>query len=1056
MIRYLIRFHNDKNFHGDILNIRYGIILFIFIFAISAISAVNAEEINSDLLVNENVDLFVCNVDDGCLDSSVNYWYVDGNMSVSDNGSDHTYKTLKEAIDNAQDGDTIYIAPGVYKGENNVNLDIDKKLNLINWKNGDVIFDGEGKNSMFRFSVDSFNISGLTFKNGIGFNSMHDRILPGGLLLFENGLKNSFINATFINNVMSFCGVITSNCDIDRVNFDCTFINNTGGIYGGSLIYAWAGSFKNSHITCNAFDNTIWNNFFKMEEIYNVDIKGFLNGNKIVGIDTSVVFDENHYDNSTFTFSNFISLNPVDRAYNGKSNSVKFYSSIIPQACYYVNGSIFASGDGSVNAPFKTLKEAIDVANEGGLILIAPGVYTGINNTNLSIYKKLSFINWTSGDVIFDGEGNNSLFQFYVDSCSISGLTFKNGVSSILNFNNCLKDSFINATFINNVGVGKGIINFVNGFNGVNFDCAFYNNTGDDFKGCLIHSQDSMVNSNIKCYAVNNNYKLYLFKAEQHIYDVNITGIFMKNNRAFYSMNGFTSAFIMGMGDDRVTILNSVILDEFASFYSHFNYYASANSVKTVNNWFGSTRDNYMNSKLWDVKQWLFLDADIPDGAVQNFTTHLKFSAYDSSSKEVKDFDGDFIIPIENILNNISISSVNANLDKTNVSLYENFTYSAISAGNGTLIANWDKYTFTYTFHNFVFDDVYVSSAEGNDIKGDGSANNPFSSFKKALDNVDDGGFIHIAPGNYSGENNINIDINKHLNILNWTSGDIIFDAEFKGRIFNVNVDSINITGLTFINGRCDSNGGAISFNGNVINSVIKASFIGNIVNYAYGNGIYIDGSLVNSTIDSIFSSKFNSLSYGGALYINGEVIKSIINGTFENTMSASIIYFNGNVINSTITGLYKNNTVSNLAVLYFNKDIINSTMNITMMDNGAYGDCGAIQANGKVIKSAIYGLFKNNMMLKGNIVYFNDEINDLVFEGIFDGNRMLDGSVFFFKESVFKLLIDAIITNHNNANETASLFSFIKDCSAFYKFESFDSRWLIVSDNPEFLDVVE
>ena len=702
-------------------------------------------------------------------------YYVNGSVSNLGNGSVNApFKTLKQAIIAADDGDDIYIAPGIYKGKNNVNLNIDKKLSLINWTSGDVIFDGEGKNSMFKIYTDSLNISDLTFKNGIGFNE-----IPGGLLLFENGLKNSFIKATFINNKMPYCGVITSKNHIDGVNFDCTFINNTGGIYCGSLIYSWAKSIKNSNIKFNAYNNYIKGNLFKMEGIYNVTIEGDFKENIFDRRSTYIVFDESLNNDSNFAVYNSI-LAGVYRLYGGNSNLIKIYHSLMPKACYYVDGSVSNSGNGLVNSPFKTLKEAIDVAGDGDCIFIAPGVYCGVNNTNLDINKQLSLINWTCGDVIFDGEGKNSMFKINSEIFNIIGLTFKNGFymvngnnRGILNFNN-LKNSIINATFINNVVQGTGVITFRGGFDGVDFDCIFKNNIElKTFEGCLIHSKGDMRNSNIKCYAVNNNYPLYLFSSDNYIDNINVTGIYMNNIRKWVTMNGFYSAFIHCLRGNGLTISNSIILDDFTNIYNEF--WRGSIPINIVNTWFGNTRDNCMQAKFQNINNWLFLDMDVPIGAVDNFTTQFKFSLYNTSSKSSYDFDGDFIIPMEQLLNNISISSVNATLDKTNVGFHENFTYSASGVGNVSLIAKWNKITFTRGFHNLEFNTVFVDEVNGNNVAGDGFKNHPYNSLKKAIDEIDDGSIIFLKTGSYTSENDLCL---KYLTLLKWSNEGLVFKVD--------------------------------------------------------------------------------------------------------------------------------------------------------------------------------------------------------------------------------------------------------------------------------------
>ncbi|MFA7368854.1 MAG: choice-of-anchor Q domain-containing protein, partial [Kiritimatiellales bacterium] len=58
-----------------------------------------------------------------------------------------------------------------------------------------------------------------------------------------------------------------------------------------------------------------------------------------------------------------------------------------PAPTLFVNAAAALGGDGSVTAPFKTLKAALDAASEYAVIDVAPGRYTGPENRNLSLSK---------------------------------------------------------------------------------------------------------------------------------------------------------------------------------------------------------------------------------------------------------------------------------------------------------------------------------------------------------------------------------------------------------------------------------------------------------------------------------------------------------------------------------------------------------------------------------------------------------------------------------------------------------------------------------------------
>ena len=108
---------------------------------------------------------------------------------------------------------------------------------------------------------------------------------------------------------------------------------------------------------------------------------------------------------------------------------IKTKIQLTPPICLYVDGSVFTTGDGTKTTPFKSIEEAIAVANLGDSIFVAAGVYTPINrelgqNATYAISKTLTFIGETdkngnpltvlSGDLLGDdiyGEENSQLLS---------------------------------------------------------------------------------------------------------------------------------------------------------------------------------------------------------------------------------------------------------------------------------------------------------------------------------------------------------------------------------------------------------------------------------------------------------------------------------------------------------------------------------------------------------------------------------------------------------------------------------------------------------------------
>ncbi len=157
-----------------------------------------------------------------------------------------------------------------------------------------------------------------------------------------------------------------------------------------------------------------------------------------------------------------------------------------------------------------------------------------------------------------------------------------------------------------------------------------------------------------------------------------------------------------------------------------------------------------------------------------------------------------------------------------------------------------------------------------------GIPDQPYKSLDKALnaEGRKDGDIIFIAAGNgYSGS----YDIKNNLTFTNWGPGEVVFDANGEGRIFNVLAREINITGITFKNAMNEM-GGAIIFENGLVNSHIDGSFINN--HAGTGGAICILGTIENSLISAYFEN--NTALTGGAIYAEN-ITHTEINGDFFN-----------------------------------------------------------------------------------------------------------------------------------------------------------------------------
>jgi len=168
-------------------------------------------------------------------------------------------------------------------------------------------------------------------------------------------------------------------------------------------------------------------------------------------------------------------------------------------------------------------------------------------------------------------------------------------------------------------------------------------------------------------------------------------------------------------------------------------------------------------------------------------------------------------------------------------------------------------------------EEVYVS-IDGDDNNGDGSWKNPYKSIEQAIEKCSENGIIYLSAGEYKGDKNRNISIDKAITIKGEGEDNTIINGEDIARIFLMNSSaSLTLINLTITNGfeapgeQIPYGGGINNIGGNLtlINTTIK-----NCDGNTYGGAIYQKGgslTLINSTIQNN-TADF----YAGGIYIVG------------------------------------------------------------------------------------------------------------------------------------------------------------------------------------------
>jgi parallel beta-helix repeat protein len=158
-----------------------------------------------------------------------------------DNEGSKDFTSIQDAINTANEGDTVFVYAGTY----NENLVINKSINLIGENKNSTIIIGNGDNDGIYIGKNQINVSGFTVNSGLGtravrivtsFNTISDNNLSDNSWgIYMNNAPNNIISKNIIGNNIE--GIQMWNSD------ECTFSGNivfsnyshsNFGVYGDS------------------------------------------------------------------------------------------------------------------------------------------------------------------------------------------------------------------------------------------------------------------------------------------------------------------------------------------------------------------------------------------------------------------------------------------------------------------------------------------------------------------------------------------------------------------------------------------------------------------------------------------------------------------------------------------------------------------------------------------------------------------------------------------------------------------------------------------------------
>ena len=349
---------------------------------------------------------------------------------------------------------------------------------------------------------------------------------------------------------------------------------------------------------------------------------------------------------------------------------------------------------------------------------------------------------------------------------------------------------------------------------------------------------------------------------------------------------------------------------------------------------------------------------------------------------------------------------------------------------------------------------VNVSNLEN----GDGSIDNPYNNFGSAAGNASNGSVIYLSSGVYSGKGvNVNLTIDKSLNLVNWDNGDVIFDGLNQSNIFNVTSPVFNVSNIifrnanagygsalyfanglkdsninaTFLNNRAEVNGAAIFINGENTNNVFNGYYFNNVAHD--GGAIYIDGESNNNVFNATFN-KNNALINGGALYFNNVSCNDIFCGRYigntVNVTSGGSIYFFSETRKNIFNGDFIKSYSPYFGGIMFDASSYGNVFSGNFINNSAFYDGAAICASWNIENCVFSGNFINNYVheFDGSSICLVGDSHNNIFNGYYANNYAAEGGVVSFGGSINDTVTGTFINNSAHAFGGVLLFCDIVD----------------------------
>lgn len=327
---------------------------------------------------------------------------------------------------------------------------------------------------------------------------------------------------------------------------------------------------------------------------------------------------------------------------------------------------------------------------------------------------------------------------------------------------------------------------------------------------------------------------------------------------------------------------------------------------------------------------------------------------------------------------------------------------------------------------------LYVNINTGNDLNSGTSptlisgTTGPLKTIQAAINKINVGGTIIIAPGTY----NEHLIINKNLSLNGTDRITTIINGTHSGRIISITgTPTVNINHLFLLNGFDDDglgggSGGAISLGTDATVYIVDSLLVGNSAGM-YGGAIANGhGSvfIIDSTLSSNFANRGGAIdNYGGSV--------SIVNSTFSgnHAYEGGVIYNSGPLFIERSS--FSNNYANSIGGVIFNYNAaVLAIVNSLLDHNSAANMGGSIYLQGGTV-SISNSTLRSNFALKGGAIYnYNGTVtifnsSNLTFNNATSPNDQGGAALFNNKGTVN---IDGSNLDHNHASyEGGALYNY-------------------------------